>query len=587
MLMMVLVGCSRTPEDIARWKAKGNIGKLVGAFQDPKSNIRYDAATALGDLKAAAAVDPLATLFNDPERNVGLAAVAALVSIGNNPAIGHLTTALQLENNEARALAATGLGTLKAARAGDALVGALDDPEETVGIAAATSLGLIGEEKASGPLAKLLKTASPKLRLACAEALGKTQGPAAIEGLVGALADDRDEVRQAAVESLVAIGQPAVPAMLDALKDDQEATRRGALAVLSAVDAVPTSGKNLIWYELARASIGHAQDLDMAVVDRLSSMGDAAIDTLLEACAHNVAAFRNHAFRALETIGEPCTAKAIAAATAQAGPVGLAWFNARSDWSGAPAWRLDLWGALAALNPAFSLNQATAANLQAQGRSAFRIIGVPGFVPTRETIPLLIRLLGDETVPPPEQPDTDAHGMPIVKQAIDRFHGETNQQKAREKLLEAGDRAVLPLIAALYDRNERIAGHTAAILGEQGEPRALDPLIAILKGKLSGGEELTTSPFYAALQKLDDPSAEPVLLKILPDSERAFRVFERQYPEIHVNFAEKRNATGQTITYRLGYVDKSDKIGQMDVIFARNAAGDWKPSPVLPDDLPK
>ncbi|MCF7816657.1 MAG: HEAT repeat domain-containing protein [Kiritimatiellales bacterium] len=586
-LMLGLVGCSRTSSDIAKWKAKGNVEKLIGALQDPKANIRQAAATALGELKAEAAVEPLAALFNDPESSVGLRAIDALVAIGNGPATGHLISALQLTNSNARALAATGLGTLNATHAVDALIAALDDSAEPVQCAVASSLGAIGEEKASGPLAEKLKAPSPTLRLACAQALGSTKGSAAIKGLIGAMADDNDTVRTAVTASLVSIGTPSVPAALDALRDDNEAMRQGAIAVLQGLNAIPTSGENLIWYELARVAVGNKTDLDMALVDQLARMDGDAVDTLLEAAGHNVSTFRNHAFRALENIGQPCAAKAVAAATSHAGPAGRMWFNARSTWSGAPSWRLDLWGALTALNPAYALDKATAANLQAQGRTAFRVISAPDFAPTRETTPLLIRLLSDETVPPPEQPDVDEAGMPVIKRSVDRFRGEANQQMAKERLVAAGDLAVFPLLAALYDRNNLIASHAAAILGEMGDHRALDPLIGILKGKLAKGEELTNSPFYAALQKMDDPSAEPVLLKIMPDSERAFRVFERHYTNIRVNVAEKRDYSGQTITYRLGYVDKSDNLGQMDVTFARNAAGDWKPSPGLPDELPQ
>ena len=401
-LLLGLFGCSRTIDDIAKWKAKGNVEKLIGALEDPLAEIRQEAAAALGELKAPAAVDPLATLFNDPESQVTLSALDALVAIGNDPATGHLINALQLENSDARASAATGLGTLKAARAVEALMAALGDSEEAVQCAAATSLGIIGDEKASGALAGKLKASSPKLRLSCAEALGSTRGSAAVAGLVDAMADDNADVREAVIESLVAIGQPAIASVLDALQDDQTAMRDGALTVLKDLDAVPTSGSNLIWYQLARVSVDSNQRLDMALVGKLARMGDDAYDTLLEATAHNVAAFRNHAFRALETIGEPCAEKAVATAADYAGSDGLMWFNARTTWSGAPSWRIDLWGALTALNPDFSLDTATAANLQASGRNAFRVITAPGFSPTRETIPLLIRLLGDETVPQPE-----------------------------------------------------------------------------------------------------------------------------------------------------------------------------------------
>ena len=79
-----LVGCSRTIDDIAKWKAKGNIEKLIQALEDPKVEVRQAAAVALGELKAEPAVDALAVLFSDPEERVTLAAVDALAAIGTD-----------------------------------------------------------------------------------------------------------------------------------------------------------------------------------------------------------------------------------------------------------------------------------------------------------------------------------------------------------------------------------------------------------------------------------------------------------------------------------------------------------------------
>lgn len=65
-----LVGCSRTIDDVAKWKAKGNIEKLIKALADPKTEVRQSAAEALGELKAEPAIDALAALFNDPEEGL-------------------------------------------------------------------------------------------------------------------------------------------------------------------------------------------------------------------------------------------------------------------------------------------------------------------------------------------------------------------------------------------------------------------------------------------------------------------------------------------------------------------------------------
>ncbi len=588
-LLLSLVGCSRTLTDIEKWKARGNIEKLVKALEDPKSEIRKGAAEALGELKAGVAADPLAAIFNDSDNEVGLAAVTALVAIGSDPAIGHLISALKLENSDARIIAAAGLGTLNATKANEALIAALDDDDENVTCVAATSLGQIGDEKASAPLAAKLKSPSATLRLACAAALAHTGGTAAVKGLVRALADENADVRSAVIGSLVAIGKPGTPSVLEALKDTHAAVRSGAISVLKKTDSVPTSGSDIIWYKLAVVSVDGKDDLNMEVVNALARMGDDTVEILLEAAAHNVADFREHAFHALESIGKSCTETATKTAADFAGDDGLTWFNGRTAWSGSPSWRIDLWAAIASLNPNFDLNNAAAANMQSQGRNAFRVITSPDFAPTREYIPLLIRLLGDTTIPPPTQPDVDEFGMPVVKKAVDRFRGEANQQMAKEKLMAAGNLGVYPLIAAITDQDDRVAGHAAEILGELGESCALEPLMSVVEQKIAAGELLTTSPFYNALQKMDDPSAEPVLLKIRPNTDRAIRIFERQYTGVRAMSAESNDATShpsQPIAFRIGFIE-AEKMGELHVTFSKGSNGDWVPYPALPSDLPQ
>jgi HEAT repeat protein len=584
-LTLGLAGCSRTLDKVARWKAAGKVEKLIRALEDKQPEIREASAEALGELRAKAAVTPLAARFADTENRVVLASVNALVQIGNAEASTNLVDALKLELTEARVSAAAGLGEIKALHALDALIEALDDPEEAVNCAAATSLGSLGDEKASAPLADKLKSRSDKLRLACAQSLGNTGGKTAAKALTIAMGDKNAEVRKASVDSLIAIGKASAPYALIALRHDKQTVRAGAITVLRNTGSIPTAGSDLIWYELAVVSVDKKTAVNKKVVVKLAQMGKPAIETLLEAAAHNVADIREHAFLALELIGNSSTKAAMAAAGREAGRDAKDWFKNRSAWSGAPSWRIDLWGALTALNPDFEFNGAKASNMQAQGRNAFRVITAPDFEPRREYIPLLIALLGDQTVPPPEQPAVDEFGMPVIRKPVDRFRGEANQQMAKEKLIAAGTTAVLPLIAAIDADNALVAGHACSILAEIGDRRAAGPMISSMEKKLAAGEVLTDSALYAALQRLDVPKAEPVLLKVHPNTDRAIRVFERQYAGVRVNFAEILSteiAPTERITFRVGYVD--GKTGQIDLVFTKESSGDWVPA--LPDELP-
>jgi HEAT repeat protein len=586
--MLGLTGCSRTTEDVEKWKASGNIEKLIKALTDPKVEVRLAATEALGELKAEPAVDALVVLYNDPDDAVILASVESLAAIGTPSVITPMTIALKLEFPIARLTAAETLGQLKAVGAVNQLVETLDDSDAEVQLAAAVSLGLIGDESGSEGLAARLNTPSTALRKACVISLGLTGGELAAEGLIGALADENEGIEKAARESLIGLGETAIPFALEALKSGDTPIRAGAIAVLRGLKAVPETGSNMIWYQLARASVDRKEGLDKSVVQTLVAQGESAYDTLLEAAAHPAPEIRENATFALERGGKNVLPKAEKALTQYANDAAIKWMAKRGSWAGAPSWRIDLWASLAALNPQFEIDSATVSSLEMQARPAFNIIANPQFKPTRPYIPMLIDLLGDTTKPPPEQPDYDADGIPIVKQKRDMFRGEANRMLAEEKLAEADYFATLPLIAAIEDDDELIAGNAADILGSQGEKRALRPLMNVVQKKLDAGDVLSDSPFYVALQKMDEPQAEPLLLKIRPNPDRAMRVFERKYPGIRPMSAETKDDTGhpsQPVSFRLGYIDGA-RVGELIVTFMVNADGNWEPAPPLPEQLP-
>ncbi|QBG46024.1 HEAT repeat domain-containing protein [Verrucomicrobia bacterium S94] len=588
-LLLGLTGCSRTVDDVAKWKAGGNVEKLIKALQDPKYEVRLAATEALGDLKAEQAIDDLAALYNDTEDEIVMAAVEALAEIGTAATVTPLSAALKLDFSESRIIAAEKLGELKAVGAVPQLVDALDDSEAAVQLAAAQSLGQIGDPSAGEGLAGKIDDSSAALRLACVKALGQCGGDAAAAALIRALGDSDSNISKAAIDSLETLGDFSRSYALEAIKHENAQIRSGAIAVLRRLKAVPTSGNDLIWYQLARASVDSDQDLDEGVTANLINMGDAAVDTLLLAAAHPVEAFREHATYVLEHMGRSVLEAVIAAAEKNAGDAAKKWMAARGSWPGAPSWQIDLWAALAALDPSFNLDRAVVSSLEMQARPAFNVIINPQFNVTREYIPLLIALLGDTTMPPSEQADYDADGIPIIKEKRDMFRGEANRTISEEKLSAAGYKATLPLIAAIEDEDELIAGNAAHILGSQGEKRALEPLMNVVRKKLEAGEILTDSPFYIALQKMDEPVAEPLLLKIRPNPDRAMRVFARKYEGIRPISAETKNDVddpSQPVHFRIGYINNSGRIGDMMVTFMSDEEGDWVPTPPLPEQLP-
>jgi HEAT repeat protein len=164
--------------------------------------VRQAAASALGQIRDARAVEPLIAALKDQDRAVRRAAAGALVQIG--------------------------------ARAVEPLIAALRDDYWAVRRAAAEALGQIGDAPAVEPLIAALKDSAGAVRRAAAEALGQIGDAPAVEPLIAALMDQgyNHSVYQAAAGALVQIGAPAVEPLIAALKDQDRAVRKAAAKVL-------------------------------------------------------------------------------------------------------------------------------------------------------------------------------------------------------------------------------------------------------------------------------------------------------------------------------------------------------------------
>lgn len=240
------------PPDVRKLETKRNIHGLIKALRYRKDgSIRKRAASALGELKDAKAVEALCAALKDAQDDVRWYAAEALVRIGA-PAVGPLCAALKdtywellpavaeaPENfgisRYARRTAAEALGKIGDARAVEALCNALRDPDRYVCKNAAEALVRIGTPAVEPLCAALLNDAVLVGRAAAAEALGKIGGAHAVEPLCAALKDENEDVRRAAAEALVEIGDArAVEPLIAAVKDENEDVRR--LAVTKVTD---------------------------------------------------------------------------------------------------------------------------------------------------------------------------------------------------------------------------------------------------------------------------------------------------------------------------------------------------------------
>ena len=220
---------------VARVDTAGVVAALVRALEDSVASVREDAAYALGQLSASAAVEALAArLGRDPAAKVRGMIAWALGQIESRSSTPALGAAAQRDSSEdVRAMAVWALAQVGDPASVPTLAGLLRDRSAEVRGRAAWAIGSIEPESAPEALITTLGDPSPDVRLKAAWALGQIADPSAVSRLGAALHDSSAEVRRAAMWALGQIGgEPAQSALLQALQDpDPEVRARAARAL--------------------------------------------------------------------------------------------------------------------------------------------------------------------------------------------------------------------------------------------------------------------------------------------------------------------------------------------------------------------
>jgi len=283
------------------------------------------------------------------------------------------------------------LGEVGDPRAVESLVPALKDSNWDVRRTAAWALGKIGDARAVEPLVAALQDEDKNVRQSAAEALGKIGDPRAVEPLLSALKESDGGVRQAAAEALGQIGDArAVEPLIVALKD-----------------------KDINVCHAAAAALGQIGDA-RAVLPLVKTLRTSA---RYRPITGGVSSFCQSTARALEKIGSPAIEPLIALL--------------KDD-----NWRLR--------------------------EQVCEILGRLNWRPKH---------------------DEDAAWYWVTKGNID-------------KCVAIGSPAVPPLIATLEHGSDRMRCVAAAALGEIGDPRAVEPLVAAL------GDKYVRENVVEALDKL-------------------------------------------------------------------------------------
>lgn len=271
-----------------------SIPTLAAALTADDAEERRQAAGRLGELDLAAAIPLLMRAFGDSDWRVRKEAIFACQRIIQGaPAFGERRS--RLSGDEAVVSSRRGVEAI------DVLVAALIDAlrsSDDVGLrnAAIEVLGHCGQA-ATPALVAALEDLDADGRKLVVEALGRTRDATALDALEKALAGSDDNVRQAAIEAIAAMGLIArerVTAVLRrSLVDRDRFVRLTGLHGLNALEApVPWSVLAPLIHDsmlrpaaLMAAALAESQEAPAALVSALSSARGSAFAHLVRALA--------------------------------------------------------------------------------------------------------------------------------------------------------------------------------------------------------------------------------------------------------------------------------------------------------------
>lgn len=502
------------------------VNALIAALADPISVVRVDAAEALGTIGDVRAVGALITALTDSAAHITAStdsaahifesAARALGQIGDAQAIEPLVAAYKhirgLQWQDEATWRAIDLALAQfGARAVAPLVSALRDDDPFIRAHAADVLGRIGDQRATALLIPALQDQEGVVRKAAAAGLGELGwvpqgadnkavylvagqqwdacfelGAPAVDSLIGALRDPQWDVRQSAAAVLVKIGEPAVEPLILALSG------HGEYQPEEAADALGYIGD-------ARAAEGLVAALTRTppvfeALPALGRIGIPAAEPLLAALPHLASDLLRPATELLTTLGwQPDTSEA-----------GAAYWVARHRWDkcieiGSPA-----------IEPLISTLKDP--GLTARSADAAWALGEIGDAqavePLLTTLPSLTWDVREAAVSALVkcgwQPDRSGAGATYWL-----FSG-NGSLAAIEECAKIGPPAVEPLMGALNGRvSYEVRATAARMLGEIGDPRAVEALIPVLDSHdASGGAA------FNSLVKIGAPAVDLLIAEL-------------------------------------------------------------------------
>jgi cyclophilin family peptidyl-prolyl cis-trans isomerase/HEAT repeat protein len=214
----------------------------VAATTSGDPNLRLEAITALGQLRATPALDLLIEAITDPWPTLRAAGLVALARVDADTLLAAVSGLDADRQWSVRAALATALGSIDAERGRPRLVEMLNDDDQRVIPAVLSALVSTGWTGAEAALLERLKADDPVVRRSAATNLARLKSQASLSALTEAY--DRAEkdptyvARAAILAAVVELGPEAARPLLErALKDHDWAVRVRAATLLGRIDA--------------------------------------------------------------------------------------------------------------------------------------------------------------------------------------------------------------------------------------------------------------------------------------------------------------------------------------------------------------
>ncbi|MFQ5569504.1 MAG: HEAT repeat domain-containing protein [Rhodothermales bacterium] len=300
--------------DLLGWQPeKSEVGARYWMARD-----RFNRCISLGTI----AIQPLIDAFEDKDWGIAEKAVKTLGKIDDPRAVEALIDTLEHPRNTARSTVIKVLGKSGDSRAVEPLIDVLSSDVTEERKAAIRALGKLGDVRAVAPLLEMLKEDTLSMRRTTTEALdqlgwqpdrGKAGvrywitkghldqcvafGPPAIEGLIDALEDTRPEVKKAAAEALLQIGDSSLGPLVERLNNERPSVRRIAAETLG------RHGDARAVTPLIQALTDEDHTVRKAAALALEQMASSAVEPLIDALRCIKGDLGNAAAQLLDRLG--------------------------------------------------------------------------------------------------------------------------------------------------------------------------------------------------------------------------------------------------------------------------------------------